>query len=161
MDVDLSSIANAANITFGTNPTYTIADFLAVYPQFGAYAGDPPVWSGVIPEAVLQMYINLASACLSQERWCDSWQVGMALFVAHFATLYLQSTTAPGSSAAQVAQAGQAKGVLVSKAVGDVSGSYQQIVSDIDGWAAWKLTTFGQQLLTMARLIGKGGMYVW
>ena len=90
------------------------------------------------------------------------WQVGMSLFVAHFATLYLQSTSLTDSpTAAQVANAGVSKGILVSKSVGDVSSSYQSIVSDINGWAAWKLTSFGQQLITMARLVGMGGSYIW
>lgn len=161
--IDYSEITDAANIRFGTNDEYTISDFITVYPQFGSYTGEAgsEVWSGVIPEVVLQMYINLASACLAQERWCDMWEVGMSLFIAHFATLYLQSTVAAGSTAAQVAAAGTAKGFLASKAVGDVSGSYQSIVQDINGWAAWKLTSFGQQLLTMARLVGMGGMVVW
>ena len=147
-----SLISEAANIRFGTNEVYTINDFAGVYPQL----------ADNVPLAALQMYINLASSCLSQERWCDMWQVGMSLFVAHFATLYLQSTSlADSPTAAQVANAGVSKGILVSKSVGDVSSSYQSIVSDINGWAAWKLTSFGQQLITMARLVGMGGSYIW
>lgn len=164
MSIPLSAIAEAANIRFGTNDPYTIADFIAFYPQFGGYTtpeeGDP-AWTGDIPEAVLQMYVNLASACLAQERWCDMWGVGMAFFIAHFATLYLQSMTPEGASTSQVASAGIAKGTIVSKSVGGVSVSYQSAVSDINGWAAWKLTVFGQQLVTMARLVGMGGSVIW
>ena len=28
------------------------------------------------------------------------------------------------------------------------------------GWAAWKLTTYGTQFATLARMVGKGGMYI-
>jgi hypothetical protein len=162
--------AAASNLTFGTNPAYGISDFLAVYPQFGPsdyFGSDGSVnaassASWPLPEAVLRVFINLASASLSADRWGDAWSMGMALFVAHFTTLHLQtSSVAPGSAAAQVAGAGLAKGVLVSKSAGDVSGSFESVVADVDGWAAWKLTVFGQQLLTMGRLTGMGGMYVY
>jgi len=147
--------ADASNLTFGTNPAYTVMDFLNVYPQFGPPDGGP------IPPSVLQMYVNLASASVSQQRWCDAWQVGMALFIAHFATLYVQSVADPGSTSDQIALAGAAKGILVSKSAGGVSGSYQSVVSDLSGWVAWKLTIFGQQFLSMGRLMGLGGMYVY
>lgn len=116
----------------------------------------------LVPQAVLQMYVNLASASLNYNRWLDQWLIGMSLFIAHFATLYLWSLpTQTNPSAAQVAQAGIAKGILVSKAVGDVSGSYQLIIGDMESWGAFNLTIFGQQLITMAKIIGIGPMYIW
>ena len=154
----LGVIANAGNLCFGDNPAYTVNDFVAFYPQFGP-SGSPAVWP--IPEAVLQVFINLASASLQYERWNEAWQMGMALFVAHFATLYLQSLVPAGSTTKQIVQSGLARGVQVSKSAGGVSVGYQLIVADLEGWAAWTLTTFGQQFATMAKLMGKGGMYVW
>ena len=154
--------ADASNLTFGTNPAYGIADFLAVYPQFGTMTGSPATYSGPVPQAVLQTYVNLASASLSRERWCDAWQVGMALFIAHFVTLYLQSSSVPANSPIKaIVAAGLARGVVVSKSAGDVSESFENPAKDIDGWAGWKLTTFGIQLLTMARLMGMGGMWIY
>jgi hypothetical protein len=151
-------IAQAGNLCFGDNPPYTFDDFIAFYPQFGP-TGDPPVMP--IPQAVLQIYINLASASLQYARWLDSWQVGMALFIAHYATLYLQSLVPAGSDKAAIVQAGLARGVQVSKAVGPVNVSYQLITANLEDWGAWNLTVFGQQLASMAKLIGMGGMYVW
>ncbi len=230
--IDPGIVANAANIIFGTNPAYGFADFLAIYPQFGAVtysgalttpgsaysvangvpvtgglgtgmtinitavdglggitafaianpgtgyeAGDviAPVqtgasgasitlaesFTGILPSAVLQMYINLASASLAQARWQDSWQVGMSLFIAHFATLYAQSVAAAGSTAAQVAGQAVSRGIQVSESAGDVSVSYQSIAGDLEGWAAWNLTAFGQQFATFAKIIGMGPMWVW
>jgi hypothetical protein len=151
-------ISAASNIVIGDNPAYSVADFLAVYPQFGPADEEE---AGPIPDAVLQAYVALASASLSKERWNDLWDVGMSFFIAHFATLYLQAKAAAGSTAAQVAKAGQAKGILVSKSAGDVSGSYQTVVSGWEEWGAWNLTLFGQQLMTMASLVGLGGMYIY
>lgn len=151
-------IAAAGNIVSGTNPAYTVDDFVAFYPQF-APAGSPEVWP--VPEVVLQVFVNLASANTQYERWNDAWTFGMALFIAHFATLYLQSLVAAGSSAKNIVQAGLGRGIQISKSVGDVSVSYETIVKDLDGWAAWKLTSYGQQYATMAKLMGMGGMYIW
>lgn len=156
-------ITEAANIRFGTNPSYSISDFLGVYPQFGpadySEDGDDLVW--VIPEAVIQMYINLASASLSWERWQDTWEVAMAFYVAHYLTIYSQSMGSAGSSAKTLARLGVAKGIQVSKSVSDLSTSYQSIVSGWESWGDWNLTLFGQQLMHFARIIGMGPVYVW
>jgi hypothetical protein len=152
-------VANASNIRFGDNPAYGIADFIAIYPQFGTVAEDGN-FTGVIPQAVLQMFINLASSCIQQVRYFDLWPFAMALFVAHYATLYLQASTPTGANAKAVAQAGMAKGVQVSKGVGDASTSYQSLVAGWESWGSWNLTTFGQQLITQASIVGMGGMYI-
>ncbi|SFE43590.1 Protein of unknown function [Paenibacillus algorifonticola] len=146
-------IAEAANVKIGTNPPYTLADFKGIYPQF----------DGIVPDPVIQMYIDLANACILQVRWKSAWKIAIGWFVAHFLTLYLQGAADPGSDAGQVMAVGQAKGLNTSEAVGDVSVSmdYGSIGQDLDGWAAWKLTIYGQQLATMGKLYGKGGMYVY
>lgn len=146
-------IINAANLCGGSNPPYSSADFLAMYPQFAER----------IPEAVLQAYLGLANASLEADRWGDAWTVGMSLFVAHFVTLYMQTMASPESSAAKVLAAGEAKGLKTSKSVDGVSVSYDYgtIAQDLDGWAAWKLTQFGLQFASMAQLMGKGGAVIW
>src|SRR6185312_11676962 len=111
-----------------------------------------------IPTAVIQTYINLATASLQSARWFDSWLLGMHLFVAHYCTLYLDSEGNPGSTPGQVAISGMGKGILISKSAGDVSGSYETVI-DKD-WGAWNLTKYGQQLVQMAKIIGSGPMYV-
>lgn len=152
-------IGVASNIRTGSNPSFTFDEFISVYPQFG------PNDQGklVIPQPIVQMYIDLANACIKQARWHSYWKVAMGLFVAHFLTLYLQGTADPNSGAAGVLKAGESRGLIASKSAGDVSVTrdYSTIVGDLDGWAAWKLTTYGQQLATIGRLVGKGGMYVY
>lgn len=152
--IDAGQIAsNASNIRTGDNPTYTIADFVSMYPAF------VPDVNGTI----LQVFIDLADASIKVSRYHGAWSLCMGFFVAHFATLWLQSVAQPGSPAAQVVALGEAKGLRTSKSVGDVSVSidYNAIAQDLNGWAAWKLTTFGQQFATLAKLMGKGGMMVW
>jgi hypothetical protein len=119
------------------------------------------VWNApLVPIAVLQVYIALASASLVQGKWLEQWTFAMALFVAHFADLYARSEGAPASTATQAAGQGLAFGILIAKSVGDVSASYQ-LVGGLEDWGAWNLTVYGQQLATMARIVGMGPMMLW
>lgn len=152
-------IGEASNIRTGSNPAFLLSDFLAIYPQFG------PDSNGVdmVPKLIIQMFIDLADACINEARWHSYWKMGMGWFIAHFCTLYLQGLADPNGGAAAAMAAGQAKGLNTSESVGDVSVSmdYNQIGQDLEGWAAWKLTIYGQQLATIGKLVGKGGMYVY
>jgi hypothetical protein len=150
----VSLIADAANVKTGTNPPYTLADFRSVYPQYT---------DNIVPDAVIQAYIDLANACILQVRWHSAWKIAMGLFIAHYLTLYLKGAAPAGSDAGTVASYGQPSGMNTSEAVGDVSAGidYSSVANDLQGWAAWKLTIYGQQLATMAKLYGKGGMYIY
>lgn len=147
-------IANAANVKGGENPAFDTEKFYTYFPQFQGTMTNAPV---------LNQFIAMATACVKITRWYDSWEYGMALFVAHFVTLYLQTMTGDNPTASQVIGAAQAKGLQTSKSVGDVSVSYDfsHIAEDLKGWAAWTTTEYGLQFATMAKMLGKGGMYVY
>lgn len=149
----VSLIAGAANVKGGDNPSFTLTDFLAFYPQF----------TGNIDEAILSQFIAMANAVVQECRWHEQWKFGMCLFVAHFATLYLQTLGGGNPTAKQVIGAAQARGLQTSKSVGGVSVSYDfsTIAGDLQGWAMWKSTQYGLQFANMAKLLGKAGMYVW
>ncbi|MCL6442065.1 MAG: DUF4054 domain-containing protein [Alicyclobacillus sp.] len=147
---------DGSNLRSGTNPPYGVSDLLSFYPQFGNDSEGNPI----ISTTMIQAFIDMANNCIQQARWRSAWQIAMGLFVAHFCTLYLQSQADPNSGAAAVMEAGRARGVITSESVGDVSVSTENL-SDLDGWAAWNLTVYGQQLATMARLVGKGGIYIY
>jgi hypothetical protein len=158
--IDASNIiANASNLRTGQNPSYTLSDFITVYPQFGPDTGE----NYLVPTVILQMYIDLANATIQETRYHDAWALCMGFFIAHFATLFLAGAASPGSSAGQVLEAGKAQGLATSESVGDVSVNtdYNAIANDLNGWAAWKLTIYGTQLATIGKLLGKGGMAIW
>ena len=137
------------------NPSFDATKFLSFFPQF----------TNKVPEAVLNFYIRLANNSLSYSRWGDSWEMGMTLFVAHYLTLYLQTTNGlnENSPVSQVLANSYAAGLTASKSAGSLSKSYDygSVNDDFAGWGAWKLTAFGQQFATMAKLVGKGGSYLW
>lgn len=149
---------NASNIKAGDNPPYLVSDFLAMYPQFGVDSEDKPI----IPTIVIQMYIDLANASIKKARWHTYWEVATGWFVAHFCSLYLQGTADPSSGANAVMEAGRVRGLDTSQSVGDVSVStdYSIIANGLEGWASWLSTIYGQQLATVGKLMGKGGMCV-
>ena len=149
-------IASASNIKTGDNPSFTLEDFYIQYKQFGPNSNN----EFIVPEIVMQMYLDLANASIKESRWHSSWQLAMGWFIAHFLALYVQGMADPNSGAAGVLKAGQARGLNTSKSVGDVSVStdYSIIANGIDGWANWMLTSYGIQLATIGKFMGKGGM---
>lgn len=67
---------------------------------------------------------------------------------------------ASGATGSQIAAQGLAGGIQASKSVGDVSVSYS-VLESLRGWGAWNLTKYGQQLATMAAVVGSGPMVIW
>ena len=155
-------IAGASNIRTGDNPPYTSEDFLAAYPQFGKV--DEATGQPIIPVVMLEAWVKMANASLSKARYHDAWEILMGFFIAHFLTLYLQSAASPDDPTQKIINAGLAKGRVSSKSAGDLSISYDfSIVSgqEFAGWGTYKLTAFGQQFITLARVYSMGGMVVW
>ncbi len=145
--------AQASNIKTQENPLYTLNDFLTFYPQF----------AGLLPDVVLNSFLELGQACVAKQRFGKMWQLAIGLFIAHFCTLYLQNVAEPGTEAADVVNAAQAAGVVTSESADGVSYSMDtsMLSQDLAGWAAFKLTAFGSQFATIAKLVGKGGIYIW
>lgn len=160
MEVNINGIVgSASNIKASTNPPFTLDNFYEVYPQFGKNKEG----NYAVPTIVSEMYLDMANSCIKESRWHNHWKFGMCLFIAHFCTLYLQGLADVNGGIAGIVEAGKAKGVDTSISVGDVSVStdYSIVTSDLNGWNGWSLTTYGQQLITLGRLLGKGGMYVY
>ena len=108
------------------------------------------------------MYLDLANECIKETRWRSYWQVGMSLFIAHFCTLYVRGVANPDSKEAGILKAGQLVGLETSVGVGDVSVStdYSIIARGLEAWAGWLSTSYGTQLATIGKMMGKGGMCV-
>jgi hypothetical protein len=148
-------ISDASNIRTGENPAYLTSDFLSVYPQFGDDA--------IISTDIIQLYIDLANACIKEARWHKSWKIAMGLFVAHWCTLWLRSTASASDGKDAIIQAGQTQGIITTESVDGVSYSMDinAALSDLQGYGAWKTTDYGVQLATLAKIYGKGMMLIW
>lgn len=82
--------------------------------------------------------------------------------MAHFSALYLKTYSDGSATAAQAAGSGQQTGLISEASMGDTSVKYdnEAITLSMAKWGSWNATQYGQQLISMARMIGMGGMYV-
>lgn len=142
MGINADNIAGvAANIRAGENPPFTVEYFLSLYPNFSE-----------VPTEVIQIYIDLAQNSIMEGRFRSSWKLVIGWFVAHFCTLWLRDRESGG----------EVVGITTSESVDGVSYTTDTtaIMQDLNGFAAWKTTSYGIQLATLAKLYGKGGMVV-
>ena len=86
----------------------------------------------------------------------------VGLYIAHFASLYLKTYSLGSDSVAQAAGRADQVGAVKSAAMGDTSISYDNsaVAAGTEKWGAWNATQYGSQLVTMARMVGMGGMFV-
>jgi hypothetical protein len=147
---NLSSFAANQCLSNG-NPAYTTDTFSADFP-------------GVVgvPTGILAQFIAMANDAVTQDRWGASWEYGMGLFVAHFATLYLQAFNPNAATGADTAQAAAPTGLLTAMRGPESSVTFEQtaILAGTKSWGAWNLTAYGQQFATLARVLGTGGAWV-
>lgn len=147
-------IADASNIRTGENPAYELSDFLSTHPQFT---------DTVINPDIVQLYIDLAHESIKEARWRKSWKIAMGLFVAHWCILWMRSSANEGDSKDSIVQSGQVQGIITSESVDGVSYSMDvnQVMQDLNGYAAWTTTDYGLQLATLAKIYGKGMKLIW
>lgn len=116
----------------------------------------------LVPESMLLLFIQQANDSVLPSRWGSVWRYAAGLYTAHFASLYLKPY-APGSEGtAQAAGSADQVGVVKSASMGDTSISYDNsaVTAGMEKWGTWNATQYGSQLITMARMVGMGGMYV-
>jgi hypothetical protein len=117
-----------------------------------------------IPLTLLYYFIYLATKSVMRARYFAAWPLMMALFIAHYMTLYLRAEnipdgTDPAQYAAMIASGGLTKGILVHRAAGDVSAT-SQLMQGYEGWGAWGMTQYGELFITIARATCMGPVWV-
>jgi hypothetical protein len=150
------TFGSSSNVILTDNPVYTVDKFSMTFPIFEI--GDE---LGKIPYSVVNMFISMAHASIKFDRYKTSWEYFMGLYIAHFCTLYLQ--TQSGNIGAQGAiQSAMPKGIQTSKSVDGLSVSYDfmDMQSDLKGYGTFKITSYGQQLATLTKMYGLGGMWI-
>lgn len=115
----------------------------------------------LVPEAMLALFIQQANDSVLPSRWGSMWRYAAGLYTAHFASLYLKPYASGSENTAQAAGSADQTGVVKSASMGDTSISYDNsaITAGTEKWGTWNATQYGSQLITMARMVGMGGMY--
>ena len=150
----------ASNVILTDNPEFTRDDFSSIFPVFKLQDGTE-VKQDEIPEEVFNLFYNMANKSLKYDRFKSVWKYCMCLYIAHYMILYLM--TQNGDPGAQSALAGSLpRGVASSKSVDGLSISYDFMgaAEDLSGYGTWKYTIYGQQLATITKIYGHGGMWV-
>lgn len=154
-------IAAAANVpSSGEAGTYTAEMFLEDFPQFSRSGTDSRI--SLVPEGILGIFIRNANQSILPSRYFESWRYAAGLYVAHFSTLYLKTYSDGSATTVQAAGRGQQTGLISEASMGDTSIKYdnEAVTLAMARWGSWNATQYGQQLISMARMIGMGGMYV-
>lgn len=159
--------AAAANVPqLGERGSYSQEMFQTDFPQFWQVykeiGSEEERYKLLLPESMLQVFIEQANDSVLPSRWGSLWRYAAGLYVAHFAAMYLKTYTFGSQNAAQAANKAAQTGVVKSAAMGDTSISYDNsaVTAGTEKWGAWNATQYGQQLVTMARQVGMGGMLV-
>jgi hypothetical protein len=114
-----------------------------------------------VPVFLINAFIYLATSSILQVRYQEMWSYAMALYIAHYLTMWLSSQgTGTASTPGQLASQGLAMGITISKHVGDVSKASQALKMP-EEFGTFALTIYGQQLATMALAVGSGPVWLW
>lgn len=156
----MEAFRGSSNVILTDNPEYTVEDFMLVFPVFPVQSGQE-LAEGEIPVEVFNLFLGMANASIKYDRYKGNWKYLMGLYIAHNLTLYLKASQGDPSSASAI-KSSLPTGIAQSKSVDGLSISYDfmGMTEDFAGYGTWKLTTYGQQLITLTKLYGHGGMWV-
>lgn len=119
---------------------------------------DFPEFSDVVryPDSQIEFWASVGVICLIECRWRQLYNQGLSLFVAHNITLAAQNKSAADAGGVP----GQSAGPKQSKTVGSASVSYNlQLIAETNA-GELNATSYGRQLIRLARMIGVGGHVV-
>ncbi|KVC45200.1 DUF4054 domain-containing protein [Burkholderia diffusa] len=106
------------------------------------------------PDALVQFWMTVAVALVNPDRWGELTDLGIALVTAHHLALAVKDQ----KMAAVGGVPGQVTGPQSSKAVDKVSASYDTAAVAIKDGGFWNATMYGVRYLSLAMMMGAGGM---
>jgi hypothetical protein len=128
--------------------TITPTQFRSNFPEFS----DATRYS----DAMIQMWLTVAASLVNECRWMELTNIGIELVTAHHLVLGVRDQTAATVGGVP----GEMTGPTASKSVDKVSKSYDTGAATLDDAGFWALTTYGIRYLSLARMMGAGGMQI-
>lgn len=105
-------------------------------------------------DAVVDFWLIVAVSLVNECRWGVLTDQGIELVTAH----HLALAARDGATGEIGGIPGQMTGPLASKSVDKVSSSYDTGAATIEDGGFWNLTSYGVRYLTLAKLMGMGGI---
>lgn len=156
----METFKGASNVILTDNPEFTLSDFREIFPVF-AVNDEGEADDDKIPNAVFNLFKAMADGAIKYKRYFTNWKYLMCLYIAHYLTLFLQTQNGEEDSVAALRGA-LPMGIASSKSVDGLSVSYDfmGVTNGMEDYGTWKLTVYGQQLITLTKIFGHGGMWV-
>lgn len=156
----MEAFSGSSNVILTDNPPFTQEDFSAIFPIF-KISKTSLVKTCEIPQAVFNLFKAMADGAIKYDRYYDQWKYLMCLYIAHYMTLYLETQQGEPSSVNALKNA-LPIGIASSKSVDGLSVSYDfmGVTDGMEDYGTWKLTLYGQQLITLTKIYGHGGMWI-
>ena len=157
----METFKGASNVILTDNPEFTLSDFQAVFPIFPISSSSDNTSEGDIPLAVYNLFKGMADGAIKYDRYFTNWKYLMCLYIAHYLTLYIQTQNGDDNMA-NALRGALPFGIASSKSVDGLSVSYDfmGVTDGMNDYGTWKLTLYGQQLITLTKIFGHGGMWV-
>lgn len=158
----MEAFKGASNVILTDNPPFTKDDFLGYFPIFPIGVDNKDADGNYIPEELFNLFFVMADKSIKYDRYKSNWKYMMCLYIAHMMTMYMQMINNPEDvSVANALRGALPTGVATSKSVDGLSISYDLLgTDDMAGYGTWKLTKYGQMLITLTKIYGKPGMWV-
>lgn len=128
--------------------SFAPSTFRQQFPEFH----DPKLYSDI----VIGLWSGAAGSLMDPTRWGANLDLGTSLFVAHHLAMAARDKAAADAGGVP----GQAQGVLTAKAVDKVSASYDAGSISLTDQGFWGMTSYGIRFLTLARMMGAGGIQI-
>lgn len=154
--ISLPATATATQVQLQINGVSLV---LSNAPTISTYSALSIYTAPLVSLAIMQIYLNIAYAALMQTRWREQWYLVMALYIAHYLTLWLETEANPQTTGTQIVANSLQAGITISQSADGVAQGLQALEA-LNNWAAWSLTQYGVQLSTLARVVGAGPIYV-
>lgn len=126
----------------------TAAQFRQDFPEFAD--------ASIYTDSQVTLWLGVSLLLVNECRWGDLYNLGIELVTAHHLAIAMRDQTA----AAVGGVPGTMTGPLASKSVDKVSASYDTSAATLDNAGFWALTSYGMRFLTLARMMGAGGLQV-
>lgn len=152
----METFQSSSNVITTDNPEYTCCMFKNTFPVFDI--GNNPEQ---IPPYVFNLFKAMADKAIKYDRYKSAWEYLMGLYIAHNLALYLRAAQGdPGATTA--IRNSVPTGIATSKSVDGLSISYDLLgaAEEFRDYGTWKDTIYGQQLITLTRPFGHGGVWV-
>lgn len=158
----MEGFAGVSNVILTDNPSFTEDDFKGVFPNFPIGEENKDDDGNYIPEEAFTLFLMMANKAIKYDRYKSAWKYLMCLYIAHMMVLYMQTIKNPEDTSVASALAGALPtGISTSKSVDGLSISYDLLgmQEDYAGYGTWKLTKYGQQLITLTKIYVGPGMW--